>query len=98
MRHFSAPAAWASGAGACHAQVKKSERRRWCAEHLLNARSMAKAADILGQLRQHLVALEVPLRSCGADTAPLRRALLAGLFMHAAVRVPDGEAFAMVAA
>jgi hypothetical protein len=32
----------------------------------------------------------VPIKSCGADPAPLQRALVSGLFPHAARRQPDG--------
>ena len=45
---------------------------------------------LLRQLREHLVALQLPLKSCGEDTTPLRRALVAGLFPHAAKRQADG--------
>ena len=36
------------------------------------------------------MALGIPLRSCGDDSLPLRRALVAGLFPHAARRQMDG--------
>lgn len=36
------------------------------------------------------MALGIPLRSCGDDSLPLRRALVAGLFPHAAKRQMDG--------
>lgn len=51
---------------------------------------MNKALDILGQLRRHVAALRLPLGSSGTDLDRIRRALLAGLFMHAAVLRPDG--------
>ena len=72
------------------AQIQKSERKRWCSVHHISARSMNKALDILGQLRRHVAALRLPLVSSGTDLDPIRRALLAGLFMHAAVLRPDG--------
>lgn len=37
------------------------------------------------------MALGIPLQSCGEDSLPLRRALVAGLFPHAAKRQMDGE-------
>ena len=43
------------------------------------------------QLREHLEALRLPIKSCGEDTTPLRRALVAGLFPHAARRQLDGK-------
>ncbi|BDA45577.1 ATP-dependent RNA helicase DHX8 [Coccomyxa sp. Obi] len=70
-------------------KVKKSERGRWCGERLLNARSLRKALDIRGQLREDLLSLKVALKSCGDDLDPLRRAVLSGLFMHAAILLPD---------
>ena len=92
MSHFVAHSSIASvlfRALTC-AQIKRSERRRWSSEHHINGRSMNKALDILGQLRRHVAALGLPLGSCGTDPDPIRRALLAGLFMHAAVLRPDG--------
>lgn len=50
------------------------------------------------QLSGHMVALGVPIKSCGDDTMPLRRALTAGLFPHAAKRQLDGERAAAAAA
>ena len=55
---------------------------------------MAKALDILHQMRQHLAALKVPIQSCRKDDTLLRRALLSGLFLHAAVLLPTGELLA----
>ena len=51
---------------------------------------LAPRRDCL-QLREHMQALGIPLRSCGEDSLPLRRALVAGLFPHAAKRQLDGE-------
>lgn len=33
--------------------------------------------------------LQLPIKSCGADPVPVQRALVAGLFPHAAKRQPD---------
>lgn len=46
----------------CHGglvQVRKPDRRRWCAERMLNFRSLKKAVDIRAQLAQHLKQLKV---------------------------------------
>lgn len=53
--------------------------------------SMPSTLWLLVQLKEHLVALGIPLQSCGEDSLPLRRALVAGLFPHAAKRQMDGE-------
>lgn len=43
------------------------------------------------QLKQQLAAIGIdPAKSCGEDSLPLRRALVAGLFPHAAKRQLDG--------
>ncbi|KAK9838275.1 hypothetical protein WJX81_001973 [Elliptochloris bilobata] len=76
--------------------VGKAGRGRWCAEHHVSARALRKAADIRAQLAGHLTALELQAGASGAPGAPgdatdrLRRALVAGLFSHAAVALPDG--------
>ena len=67
-----------------------SERAGWCAEFFVSPRALRQAADVYAQLRDHLVALRVPVLSAGDDTVPLRRALVAGLFIHAAVRGVGG--------
>lgn len=35
--------------------------------------------------------MQVPLVSCGLDPAPIQRALLSGLFVNAAILLPDSE-------
>lgn len=50
----------------------------------------ALATPAAMQLLGHLEALGIPVKSCGDDTTPLRRALTAGLFPHAARRQLDG--------
>lgn len=57
---------------------------------------MRKAEDIYEQLVRFLglpspPGLGLPVTSCGEDTTPLRRALTAGLFPHAARLQPDGS-------
>ena len=75
------------------------ERKRWCADFFLSHRALKRAADIHAQLMGHLDALprdqgrRSPELASAAegDSAPLRRALVAGLFAHAAVREPGGR-------
>lgn len=63
-------------------------------ELLLSAAALAfhsaLATPAATQLLGHLEALGIPDKSCGDDTTPLRRALTAGLFPHAARRQLDG--------
>ena len=75
------------------AQVDRAARGRWCAEHHVAARALRRAADIRRQLARQLAALGLPPGGApGAPDAPdaLRRALVAGLFPHAAAAVPGG--------
>lgn len=64
---------------------------KWCKNNFLNARALRKAVDIAHQLRQHLEALKLPIKSCGDDFTVVKRALTAGLFPHAAKRQLDGS-------
>lgn len=43
------------------------------------------------QLSGHLVNLGIAIKSCGEDTTNLRRALVSGIFPHAAKWQVDGE-------
>jgi ATP-dependent RNA helicase DHX8/PRP22 len=58
--------------------------------HAVAPRSLRKANEIYQQLERHLQQMGLPIKSCGEDITPLRRALTAGLFPHAARRQPDG--------
>lgn len=71
--------------------VPKKDQRRWCSENYTNPRALRKAEDVYNQLRGHLEDLGIPLKSCGEDDAPLRRALVTGLFPHAAKLQLDGK-------
>jgi hypothetical protein len=52
--------------------------------------ALRKAQDIHAQLEGHLTTLGLPIKSCGSDCVPVQRALVSGLFPHAAKRQPDG--------
>jgi ATP-dependent RNA helicase DHX8/PRP22 len=56
---------------------------------VLLCRALRKAQDIYAQLEGHLASLGLPIKSCGSDYVPVQRALVAGLFPHAAKRQPD---------
>ncbi|PNH05818.1 putative pre-mRNA-splicing factor ATP-dependent RNA helicase [Tetrabaena socialis] len=70
-------------------------RTAWCSDNFINIRAMRKAQDIYEQLLRFLgppsPGLGLPLATCGDDPTPLRRALTAGLFPHAARLQPDGS-------
>lgn len=58
--------------------------------HGLHCRALRKAMDVYQQLEGHMQSLQLPMKSCGSDPVPIQRALVAGLFPHAAKRQPDG--------
>ena len=72
-------------------------RAHFCREHGLSARAMARAADVAAQLGRVLGDAAVGAAAVGeaeavdGDGTALRRALLAGYFMQAARRQPDGS-------
>ena len=82
--------------------VPRKDQRGWCTENFINNRAMRKADEVYMQLKGHLEDLGVPLRSCSSadstdsDDAPLRRALVAGLFPHAAKLQLDGNKYRVV--
>ncbi|PNW80770.1 hypothetical protein CHLRE_07g329150v5 [Chlamydomonas reinhardtii] len=77
---------------------KESHKARtgWCSDNFINIRALRKAEDIYTQLVRFMghpcpPGLGLPLATCGDETTPLRRALTAGLFPHAARLQPDGS-------
>lgn len=74
-----------------YCEVPRKEQAQWCSDNFVNVRAMRKAQDIYQQLQRHLLALRLPLKSCGDDSTPLCRSLTAGLFPHAARKQPDGS-------
>lgn len=71
----------------------------WCRQHFLNSRALRKAVDIYKQLEGYLRAMNISAKDQldnadnkdDTDGEVLRRALTSGLFMHAAMRQPDGS-------
>jgi len=63
----------------------------WCTAHFLNARALHQVMLVREQLRRTCGEMSVPLVSCGDDRARVLKALLAGYFLHTAVRQRDGS-------
>ena len=63
----------------------------WCHAHFLNARALRQVVDVRRQLRRFCADLNLPLASAGDDRTSVLRALIAGLFLHTAVRQRDGS-------
>ena len=79
-----------------HAQVWQARGQRMMWARRLQAGGCrpptpsCRNIPMLLQLKEHMQVLHIPLKSCGEDTLPVRRALVAGLFPHAAKRQLDG--------
>ncbi|KAK9461361.1 putative ATP-dependent rna helicase dhx8 [Lipomyces oligophaga] len=61
----------------------------WCYENFIQARSMKRAQEVREQLVTIMRRYKHPIRSCGADTDRVRRALCAGFFRNTARRDPQ---------
>jgi ATP-dependent RNA helicase DHX8/PRP22 len=75
--------------------IPSKQRRAWCKENYINARALTKAHDIFSQLLQQCARLTPPNTSedlAGeCDPREVRRALVSGLFPHAARRQHNGS-------
>ena len=71
-------------------EIPKKSRGQWCSDNFLNVRSLSKAQDIFEQLQRHVEQLGLAAKSCGTNYDVVRRALVTGLFHHAARIQPDG--------
>lgn len=65
-------------------------RHKWCEKNWLSGRSLARVTDVRRQLLAHLRRCGIIVKSAGRDSTPVRRALAAGFFSHAAVLAPFG--------
>lgn len=72
-----------------YTNIGRKERVRWCRTNFINNRALQKASDIYKQLQQHFERMNIPLAS-SSDPSVILKSLVAGLFPHAAVKLPDG--------
>jgi ATP-dependent RNA helicase DHX8/PRP22 len=68
-------------------------RFKWCRDHFINSRAMHRVENVRAQLREYLQrhvrnsdSPHLELTSALPDTVPVRKAILAGFFLHSAVR------------
>ena len=71
-------------------EVPRKDKGQWCSDNFVNIRSLGKAQDIFEQLQRHMEQLGLPCKSCGSNYDVVRRALITGLFQHAARFEADG--------
>lgn len=70
-------------------KTSHKERHAFCKKHRLNKRALKQAENINAQLRDAAAAQGLSLRSSENNTIPIRRALTAGYFKHAAQQQRD---------
>ncbi|KAI9668821.1 MAG: DEAH-box RNA helicase prp16 [Alyxoria varia] len=63
----------------------------WCARHFLHPKALRRASEIRAQIADIVSAQNLPIRACGADWDPLRKAICAGYYHQAAVARGIGE-------
>ncbi|KAJ0401921.1 hypothetical protein P43SY_003538 [Pythium insidiosum] len=72
-------------------QCGAKQRAKWCHDHFINARAMARVENVRDQLRGYMERLELPLASSLPDIDPLRKSIVAGFFLNTAMRsLADG--------
>ena len=63
----------------------------WCFENYVNYRNLMYAVEVRKQLAELCQRLDIPVRSCAPQTLPVRRCLLAGLFLSVAEYQREGH-------
>ena len=76
-----------------NAWLRSNRDFNWCKEHYVQARSMRKASDIRAQLVDIIRKHKLPLKSCGRDTTPIRKAIVSGFFRNSARRDPQAGGY-----
>ena len=69
--------------------IPKQQKKQWCKDNFISMRALSKAMDIYKQLSGQLKSLGVSVMSC-EDPMAIRKALVTGLFPHAAKRQHNG--------
>ncbi|XP_064455856.1 ATP-dependent RNA helicase DHX33-like [Ornithodoros turicata] len=65
--------------------------KEWCKENFVNRKNMIKVLDIRRQLAALCAQADVPLKSCGKDTAAVRKCMISGLFTNVAELQKEGH-------
>eukprot|EP01135_Chromosphaera_perkinsii_P011544 Nk52_evm2s2438 gene=Nk52_evmTU2s2438 len=73
------------------AYKEAGESKKWCIENFINARTMKSVLDVRQQLVDLCGRMKIELSSCGMDTVPIRKTLVAGFFVNVATLQPDNK-------
>lgn len=68
-----------------------SYAQQWCFENFVNWRNLSYACDVRKQLAELCERMNIPMTSCSPQTLPVRRCLLAGLFLSVAEYQREGH-------
>lgn len=63
----------------------------WCYENFVNYRNLMYAVEVRKQLAELCERMNIPMKSCSPQTEPVRRCLLAGLFLSVAEYQREGH-------
>lgn len=63
----------------------------WCFENFVNYRNLMYAVEVRKQLTELCERTNIPIKSCAPQTEPVRRCLLAGLFLSVAEYQREGH-------
>ncbi|KAI9563591.1 hypothetical protein GHT06_011055 [Daphnia sinensis] len=67
------------------------QNRNWCFENFVNYRNLLYAVEVRKQLAELCERTNIPMKSCNPQTEPIRRCLLAGLFLSVAEYQREGH-------
>lgn len=66
-------------------------QQNWCFENFVNYRNLTYAVEVRKQLAELCERTNIPMKSCTPLTEPVRRCLLAGLFLSVAEYQREGH-------
>jgi HrpA-like RNA helicase len=69
-----------------YTQCGAKQRNKWCRDHYINHRAMARVESVRLQLKGYLEKMELPIQSSFPDIDPLRKSIVAGFFLNTAMR------------
>ena len=65
--------------------------QQWCYENFVNHRNLSYAVEVRKQLAELCERMNIAMTSCSPQTTPVRRCLLAGLFLSVAEYQREGH-------
>ncbi|ELP91429.1 ATP-dependent RNA helicase DHX8, putative [Entamoeba invadens IP1] len=66
--------------------IKNGKTGSWCKSHYINLRSLLRCEEVRNQIVKIMKKYNIEMVSCGGDTTPVLKCIVAGFFVHAAKR------------